>query len=125
MEFNRRSLLQGSGTLGLAMLLGGGASAQQNRNDTLLVVQELGPNSLDMHGVGSNQTVNGLSWNVYDRLLTYAPVTLPTARFPMIAPPWRRNWRRAGRRRPTACPAPSTCARTPPFTTARRSRPRM
>ena len=25
----------------------------------------------------SNQTVNGLSWNCYDRLLTYAPKTLP------------------------------------------------
>ena len=41
------------------------------------MVQELGPNSLDMHGVGSNQTVNGLSWNCYDRLLSYAAKTLP------------------------------------------------
>ena len=41
------------------------------------MVQELGPNSLDMQGVGSNQTVNGLSWNCYDRLLTYAAKTLP------------------------------------------------
>ncbi|MEO8320285.1 MAG: ABC transporter substrate-binding protein, partial [Bradyrhizobium sp.] len=45
--------------------------------ETLLVVQELGPNSLDMQGVGSNQTVNGLSWNCYDRLLSYANKTLP------------------------------------------------
>ena len=43
----------------------------QGRSETLLVVQELGPNSLDMQGVGSNQTVNGLSWNCYDRLMTY------------------------------------------------------
>src|SRR4051794_28572313 len=49
----------------------------QGRAETLLVVQELGPNSLDMQGVGSNQTVNGLSWNCYDRLLTYASRTLP------------------------------------------------
>jgi len=49
----------------------------QGRSETLLVVQELGPNSLDMQGVGSNQTVNGLSWNCYDRLLTYASKTLP------------------------------------------------
>lgn len=48
----------------------------QGRSETLLVVQELGPNSLDMQGVGSNQTVNGLSWNCYDRLLTYASKTL-------------------------------------------------
>jgi peptide/nickel transport system substrate-binding protein len=49
----------------------------QGRAETLLVVQELSPNSLDMQGVGSNQTVNGLSWNCYDRLLTYASKTLP------------------------------------------------
>ena len=99
MELNRRSLLQGTGTLGLAMLLGGGASAQQNRNDTLLVVQELGPNSLDMHGVGSNQTVNGLSWNVYDRLLTYAPVTLPDGTLSYdratLAPELAESWKEA------------------------------
>ena len=34
--------------------------SRKARNETLLVVQELGPNSLDMQGVGSNQTVNGL-----------------------------------------------------------------
>jgi peptide/nickel transport system substrate-binding protein len=49
----------------------------QARGETLLVVQELGPNSLDMQGVGSNQTVNGLSWNCYDRLMTYASKTRP------------------------------------------------
>lgn len=99
MEFDRRSLLQGTGTLGLAMLLGGGASAQQNRNETLLVVQELGPNSLDMHGVGSNQTVNGLSWNVYDRLLTYAAVTLPDGTLSYdratLAPELAESWKEA------------------------------
>src|SRR5438874_5730997 len=58
-DVNRRSVLGG---LGL---------------ETLLVVQELSPNSLDMQGVGSNQTVNGLSWNCYDRLLSYAAKTLP------------------------------------------------
>jgi peptide/nickel transport system substrate-binding protein len=30
-----------------------------------------------MQGVGSNQTVNGLSWNCYDRLMTYASKTRP------------------------------------------------
>src|SRR5258707_3093018 len=49
----------------------------QGRSETLLVVQELGPNSLDMQGVGSNQTVNGLAWHCYDRLLSYAAKTLP------------------------------------------------
>ena len=40
-------------------------------------MQELGPNSLDMQGVGSNQTVNGLAWNCYDRLMSYGVKTLP------------------------------------------------
>ena len=71
--FNRRDFLLGS--LSVAGAVGGRACHSriaQSRGETLLVVQELGPNSLDMQGVGSNQTVNGLSWNCYDRLLTYA-----------------------------------------------------
>lgn len=99
-DFDRRTLLQGGGTLGLALLLDGGrAMAQQNRNETLLVVQELGPNSLDMHGVGSNQTVNGLSWNVYDRLLTYAAKTLPDGTLSYdratLAPELAESWKEA------------------------------
>ncbi|MFZ5692814.1 MAG: ABC transporter substrate-binding protein [Pseudomonadota bacterium] len=82
---DRRQVLQAMLGAGLGSGLGAGAGLPfgglpayaQSRADTLLVVQELGPNSLDMHGVGSNQTVNGLSWNCYDRLLTYAAKTLP------------------------------------------------
>src|SRR5712671_7082811 len=55
---------------------GSGPVFAQSRAETLLLVQELGPNSLDMQGVGSNQTVNGLAWNCYDRLMTYAAKTL-------------------------------------------------
>ncbi len=74
---NRRHFLQT--TLAGASIAAFGLSDAdaQGRSETLLVVQELGPNSLDMQGVGSNQTVNGLSWNCYDRLLTYALKTLP------------------------------------------------
>lgn len=74
---DRRRFLQTGVAAGVATGLGGGIVAAQTRGETLLVVQELGPNSLDMHGVGSNQTVNGLSWNCYDRLLGYASKTLP------------------------------------------------
>lgn len=74
---DRRSVvLGGLGVAGMTAIAPHTAWAQA-RSETLLVVQELGPNSLDMHGVGSNQTVNGLSWNCYDRLLTYAAKTLP------------------------------------------------
>ena len=76
-SFDRRDfLLGGMSAVGLATTNIPLALAQ-SRSETLLVVQELGPNSLDMQGVGSNQTVNGLSWNCYDRLLTYATKTLP------------------------------------------------
>jgi peptide/nickel transport system substrate-binding protein len=70
-ELTRRHLLQGASAVTAAAFLTAGETLAQARSETLLVVQELGPNSLDMQGVGSNQTVNGLSWNCYDRLMTY------------------------------------------------------
>jgi len=73
---NRRHFLQTTLAGATAAAFSGSAADAQGRSETLLVVQELGPNSLDMQGVGSNQTVNGLSWNCYDRLLTYASKTL-------------------------------------------------
>src|SRR5215203_1177079 len=80
-DIDRRSFLQSSAALGAAGFgiagLSGTQAFAQGRGDTLIVVQELGPNSLDMQGVGSNQTVNGLAWNCYDRLLSYATKTLP------------------------------------------------
>lgn len=75
--FDRRQFLLTTGAAGLAFADGGAAFAQGARAETLLVVQELGPNSLDMQGIGSNQTVNGLAWNCYDRLMTYGTKTLP------------------------------------------------
>src|SRR5262245_35855504 len=49
----------------------------QDRRETLVVVTEVGPNSMDIHGVGTNRPSYGLSWNVYDRLITYGKKTLP------------------------------------------------
>src|SRR6187397_886311 len=73
---NRRDVLLG-GLSAVALTAGPAPFAfAQSRSETLLVVQELGHNSLDMQGVGSNQTVNGLSWNCYDRLLSYGSKTL-------------------------------------------------
>ena len=76
-DLDRRGFLQATLAAGAATCLGPSLVVAQGRGDVLLLVQELGPNSLDMHGVGSNQTVNGLAWNCYDRLMTYAPKTLP------------------------------------------------
>ena len=75
-DLDRRGFLQATLAAGAATCVGPSLVVAQGRGDVLLLVQELGPNSLDMHGVGSNQTVNGLAWNCYDRLMTYAPKTL-------------------------------------------------
>jgi peptide/nickel transport system substrate-binding protein len=49
----------------------------QGRNETLIVVTESGPNSMDIHGVGTNRPAYQASWNLYDRLITYGVKTLP------------------------------------------------
>ncbi len=70
-------------SLALAMLLGFGSivgfgdfSARAD-TDTLIVVREQGPNSMDINAVGTNRPAYGLSWNVYDRLVTYGHKTAP------------------------------------------------
>jgi peptide/nickel transport system substrate-binding protein len=35
------------------------------------------PNSLDLHRVGTNRPAYGISWNMYDRLMTFGTKTLP------------------------------------------------
>ena len=77
LDTGRRRFLQTTAAAGALTVFGSAPVWAQSRGETLVVVQELGPNSLDMQGVGSNQTVNGLSWNCYDRLLSYAVKTLP------------------------------------------------
>jgi peptide/nickel transport system substrate-binding protein len=72
-------------------------SAQaQGRSETLLVVTEVGPNSMDIHGVGTNRPSYGLSWNVYDRLLTYGKKTLPDGTvmydYSTLAPELAESW---------------------------------
>src|SRR5262245_8921326 len=67
--------------VGVAMTLllsvAAGNVAAQSRTDTLLVVVESGPNSMDIHGVGANRPAYQASWNLYDRLMTYGVKTLP------------------------------------------------
>ncbi len=53
------------------------AAQAPTRNETLLLVQEYGPNSLDMQGIGASQPVNGVALNCYDRLLRFKPVPIP------------------------------------------------
>ncbi len=53
------------------------AQSAPTRAETLLLVQEYGPNSLDMQGIGSAQPVNGVALNCYDRLLRFKRVPIP------------------------------------------------
>lgn len=65
-------------TMSIVMVLSLGVGAEAaTRKDSLLVVVESGPNSLDIHGVGTNRPAYGLSWNVYDRLLSYGEKSQP------------------------------------------------
>ena len=52
----------------LASLTVAGPAVGQSRNETLIVVVESGPNSMDIHGVGANRPAYQASWNLYDRL---------------------------------------------------------
>ena len=94
--FTRRLFLKQATAAAAATALTNREAFAQARGETLLVVQELGPNSLDMQGVGSNQTVNGLSWNCYDRLMTYAAKTLadgtPSYDRMTLAPELAESW---------------------------------
>jgi len=56
------------------------ARAQARPKDVLIVANEGGPNSLDIHTVGANRPAYGVSWLCYDRLMTYGKKTLPDGR---------------------------------------------
>ncbi len=71
-----------AGTLAapLAAALPFGAAAQARPKDVLVVANEFGPNSLDIHTVGANRPSYGVSWVCYDRLMTYGKKKLPDGR---------------------------------------------
>jgi peptide/nickel transport system substrate-binding protein len=76
MPITRRAALAAG--LAAPFVARGSVQAQApGRNETLLLVQEYGPNSLDMQGLGSSQPVNGVALNCYDRLLRFKPVPIP------------------------------------------------
>ena len=56
------------------------AQAQARPKDVLVVANEFGPNSLDIQTIGANRPSYGVSWLVYDRLMTYGKKTLPDGR---------------------------------------------
>ena len=52
-------------------------SQSDRRKELLIVANETGPNSLDIHTLGANRPSYGVSWICYDRLLTFGKKKLP------------------------------------------------
>ncbi|NBS55904.1 MAG: ABC transporter substrate-binding protein [Betaproteobacteria bacterium] len=52
-------------------------SQSERRKELLIVANETGPNSLDIHTVGANRPSYGVSWICYDRLLTFGKKKMP------------------------------------------------
>jgi peptide/nickel transport system substrate-binding protein len=74
----RRDFLHSAAALAGATALPLDALAQSDRRkETLLVANETGPNSLDIHTVGANRPAYGVSWICYDRLMTFGRKKLP------------------------------------------------
>jgi peptide/nickel transport system substrate-binding protein len=75
----RRDFLKSTGAVagGAALARGIPSAWAETPKDTLLVLVENGPNSLDIHGIGTTFRSYVACWNLYDRLLTFGPKTLP------------------------------------------------
>ncbi|MGA7864387.1 MAG: ABC transporter substrate-binding protein [Stellaceae bacterium] len=82
-RLKRRDFLKSTAALaGTASIAGGIRTARsETPRDTLLVLVENGPNSLDIHGVGTTFRSYVACWNLYDRLLTFGRKTLPDGGF--------------------------------------------
>ena len=77
---NRRRFIKSVAATGGASTVAAAPSvalAQDARRETLVVANELGPNSLDIHGVGANRPAYGVAVNAYDRLMTFGRKKLP------------------------------------------------
>ena len=77
--FIRLGALAGALTLTAAVL--SAPALAQSRADTLVVVTEEGPATLDIHGATANVPTHEVSWNVYDRLITHARTQLADGSF--------------------------------------------
>jgi peptide/nickel transport system substrate-binding protein len=77
---DRRDFLNGAAASSLALGAPLAAQAQSRPKDVLVVANSFGPNSLDIHTLGANRPSYGVSWLVYDRLMSYGKKTLPDGR---------------------------------------------
>jgi peptide/nickel transport system substrate-binding protein len=74
-DFIKTSAITAAG--GLATSLPFGSVYGATPKDTLLVLVENGPNSLDIHGIGTTFRSYVVCWNIYDRLISFGRKTLP------------------------------------------------
>jgi peptide/nickel transport system substrate-binding protein len=77
---NRRRFIQSAAAGSAGPIAASGslpALAQDARRETLVVANEFGPNSLDIHGVGANRPAYAIAVNAYDRLMTFGRKKLP------------------------------------------------
>ena len=75
--FNRRQALGLFGSAGLATTLGWRRAEAATPADTLVLVNEMGPNSLDTMLPAANDQTRMVAWNVYDRLVSHGTKKMP------------------------------------------------
>ena len=77
---HRRLFLSASTAIVAGLALAGAYAVSpanaQSRKDTLVVLVENGPNSMDIHGVGTSFRSYVAAWNMYDRLVSFGRKTL-------------------------------------------------
>jgi peptide/nickel transport system substrate-binding protein len=78
-RLKRRDFLKSTAALAGAASVAGSIRVASSATppNTLLVLVENGPNSLDIHGIGTTFRSYVACWNLYDRLLTFGRKTLP------------------------------------------------
>ncbi len=96
----RRDFVKSAAALAGATALPLDALAQADRRkEVLIVANETGPNSLDIHTVGANRPSYGVSWNCYDRLMTYGRKKLPNGTemydYTKLEPELAESWKEA------------------------------
>ena len=94
---DRRRFVQGSAALaGLSAGAQPALAQSDRRKELLIVANEFGPNSLDIHTVGANRPSYGVSWVCYDRLMTFGKKTLPNGQvtydFAKLEPELAESW---------------------------------
>ena len=76
----QRGLIATLAPAALAAVLGfamPGFAAAEGRGETLVIVTEEGPSTLDIDAATANVQTHEVSWNIYDRLITHARNQLP------------------------------------------------